>query len=174
MTRKLKLKGQIALVTSILLLALWDPTITYAQPNAEHESGKYANTADVHECVHCKMLHSVKGRPCRHAHQHSISGITDIESMIGFVEVDPAAGLFENLEFGAVSSSPMVGGDYVGFAEADLTDSGALDTLITTRFLERSAWQTPVGFAETDLANFEGSFEAIPNEILAECQHMGT
>ena len=169
--RNLKLEGRIALVTSILLLALWAPMTANAQPNAEPESDKYTVTSDVHECAHCRLLHSAKGHPCPHAPQHSNP---DIESMVGFAEVDPAAGLFENLDSGAVPLSHEVGGDYVGFAEADPTDFGTLDTLITPQLAERSVWQNPVGFAETDPADIEVVTEVIPNEILVACQHMGT
>jgi hypothetical protein len=169
--RNLKLEGRIALVTSILLLALWAPMTANAQPNAEPESGKYTVTTDVHECAHCRLLHSAKGHPCPHAPQHSNP---DIESMVGFAEVDPAAGLFENLDSGAVPLSHEVGRDYVGFAEADATDFGALDRLITPQFAERTVWQNPVGFAETDPSDIEVVTEVIPNAILVACQHMGT
>ena len=172
--RKLNLDGRIALTTSLLLLALWAPISTNAQPSAEPESGKYTVTTGVNECAHCNMLHSAKGRPCPHAPQHSNAGIIDIESMVGFAEVDPAAGLFENLDFGAVSSSHEVDREYVGFAEADPTDFGAVNTLIVPQLAERSVWQNPVGFAETDPTDIGGAMEVIPNEILVACQHMGT
>lgn len=174
MIRNLKLEGRIALVTSILLLALWAPITTNAQPNAEPESDKYTVTTDVHECAHCKLLHSAEGRPCPHAAQHSSTRNTDIESMVGFAEVDPGAGLFEILGSGAYSSSHEVIGDYVGFAEADPAAFGALDSLIAPQLVERPVWQNPVGFAEIDPAAVEGAMEVIPNEILVACQHIGT
>ena len=171
---KLNLKGRIALITSILLLALWAPITTHAQPNAEPESGKHTMAADVHECEHCKLLHSAKGRPCPHAHQHSNSKITDFENMVGFAEVDPAALLFENMDLDVDSSSHEVNGEYVGFAEVDPSDFGAPAALITPQLVERPAWKNPVGFAETDPADIENVREVIPNEILVACQHMGT
>ena len=172
--RKLNLKGRAALVTSILLMALWAPITTTAQPNAEPESGKYAETTDVHKCAHCKLLHSAKGLPCPHAHQHSNSDNTDFESMVGFAEVDPAAHLFESMATGVVASSHEVSGDYVGFAEADPTDFGTPFISVNRQLSERSTWQNPVGFAETDPAEIEGGLMEIPNEILVACQHMGT
>ena len=172
--RKLNLDGRIALTTSILLLALWAPISTSAQPSAEPESGKYTVTTDVHECAHCNMLHSAKGRPCPHAPQHSNAENTDFESMVGFAEVDPSASLFENLDSGAVSSSHEVDREYVGFAEADPTDFGTPLISINPQFADRFDWQNPIGFAETDPADIEGAMEVIPNEILVACQHMGT
>jgi hypothetical protein len=172
--RKLKLEGRIALVTSILLLALWAPITTFAQSNADPESGNNTVTTNVNECAHCNLLHSAKGRPCPHAHQHSNSRNTDIENSVGFAEVDPVARLFENLDSDAVSSSHEVGREYVGFAESDPTEFGAPVISIDTQFADRFDWQNPIGFAETDPADIEGAMEVIPNEILVACQHMGT
>lgn len=172
--RKLKLEGRVALVTSILLLALWATTTTHAQPNAEPKSDKYAVTTDVHKCAHCKLLHSAKGRPCPHEHRHSSSRNTDFENLVGFAEVDPTAHLFETVDSDAVTSKHWVSGDYVGFAESDPTDIGAPGALITHQLAEQSAWQNPVGLAETDPADIDGAMEVIPDEILVACQHMGS
>jgi hypothetical protein len=172
--RKLNIEGRVALVTSILLLALWATTTTHAQPNAEPESDKYTVTADVHECAHCKLLHSAKGRPCPHVHKHSSSRNTDFKSLVGFAEVDPTDRLFETIETDAVTSKHRVGGEYIGFAESDPTDFGAPAALITHQLVEKSAWQNPVGFAETDPTDIDGAIEVIPDEILVACQHMGS
>ena len=174
MNRKLNLKGRAALVTSILLLALWAPITTIAQPNAEPESSNYTETTDVHKCAHCKLLHSAKGLPCPHAHQHSSFDNTDAESMVGFSEVDPAALLFESMATDVVTSRHEVSGDYVGFAEVDPTEFGTTPISINHQFSEQSTWQNPIGFAETDPAEIDGGLMEIPNEILVACQHMGT
>ncbi|MBT8052442.1 MAG: hypothetical protein KJN69_00945 [Gammaproteobacteria bacterium] len=172
--RNLKLEGRIALVTSILLLALWAPITTNAQPNAENESDKYTVTTDVHECVHCKLLHSAKGRPCPHADRHSSSVENDIASSVGFADVDPAADLFESVDSNAVTSNYEVSREYVGFADSDPTDSGVPAISTIRQFAGHSTWKNPIGFAETDPTGFEGAIEVVPNEVLVACQHMGT
>lgn len=172
--KKLNLKGRFALITSILLLTLWAPSTIYAESNATPWSGKYIVTSDAHECAHCKLLHSAKGHPCPHSHQHSNSNITNFENLVGFAEVDPATGLFENLGTDAITSSHEVSRDHVGFAESDPTDSGALADLSTPQLVGRTAWQNPVGFGETEPVNIQGALEVDPNEIFVACQHMGT
>ena len=174
MNRKLNLKGRIALVTSILSLALLAPITTSAQPNAKPESGKYTDTTEVHECAHCRSLHSTKGDPCPHEYLHSSSGNGDGASLVGFAEVDPAAGLFDDRDSDVVASSHQVSREYVGFAEVDPADFGEQVGVIIPQLVERSVWQNPVGFVETDPAKVEGVTEVILKEIFVACQHMGT
>jgi hypothetical protein len=172
--RKLNLKGPIALTTSILLLTLWAPPTLYAESNANPGSGNYTVTSDAHECAHCKLLHSAKGRPCPHSHQHSSSGNDHVARRLGFSEVDPAAGLIGSRDPNAVASNHEVSKEYVGFAELDPANLGKSVALITPKLAKQPLWQDPVGFAESDPAEKKDVTERIPGELLTACYHMGT